>query len=78
MAEVRKIISFVLLIAAAIALVGFFIGVGPIVFDPFKAAFEPKFDFGQLGLAVYGFIGALSTPLILFILGLIGLTVDNK
>lgn len=72
----RKIVSLVMLIAAGIAIVGFFIGAGTILFEPFKEAFNP-FNFGALGTAIYKFIEALSVPLILVMLGLIGLTVDE-
>ena len=74
---VRKIVSLAMLVAAGIALVGFFIGAGTYVFDPFEAAFSPKFDFATLGTAIFDFISTLSIPLILFMLGLIGLTVDK-
>ena len=73
---VRKIVSLILLVAAGIALVGFFIGSGTLVFDPIINAFDP-FNFEKLGLALFGFVQALSVPLILVMLGLIGLTVDH-
>lgn len=74
---IRKIVSFALLAASAITLVAFFMGVGTIVFDPFKAAFDP-FNFSLLGEAIYKFMEAISLPLIMFILGLIGLTLDSS
>ena len=73
---IRKVVSFALLIAAGIAIIGFFIGVGTIVFEPFKDAFNP-FDFSKFGAAVFGFMRELSLPLIMFMLGLIGLTLDS-
>jgi len=74
MGMVRKIVSFVVLIAAGLALIGFFIGSSALVFDPFKAAFDP-FNFEKFGLAIYTFIEVLSFPLIMIILGIIGLTI---
>lgn len=72
----RKLVSFIILIAAGISLVFFFMGAGTLVFDPIVAAFSP-FNFSALGAALYGFMEALSVPLIMIMLGLIGLTVDK-
>ena len=77
MTNVRKIFSFVLLVAAILVLVSFFLAAGTIIFDPFKAAFDP-FNFKLLGAALYGFMSAIGVPLIMFMLGLIGLTMGNK
>ena len=76
-AVIRKIISFIMLIAAAIALVAFFFGAGPLVFDPFKAAIDPTFDFWLFSSAIYNLFATLAVPLILAMLGLIGLTVKH-
>lgn len=73
---IRKIVSFALLIAAGFALVGFFVGAGTFVFDPIVDACKP-FDIQKLGVAMYNLIEAMSLPLIMIILGLIGLTVDK-
>ena len=73
---IRRIASFVLLVAAVIALVGFFIGSGTLVFKPIGDAIKP-FNFEALGAALYNFISILSVPLIMVILGLIGLTMKN-
>ena len=73
---IRKIVSFALLIAAGVALVGFFIGAGTLVFDPLVEAFDP-FSFPKLGAALYGIMEALGIPLIMIMLALIGLTVDK-
>jgi hypothetical protein len=74
---IRKIVSFALLVAAGIALVGFFMSVGTVVFTPFKNAFSPTFDFAALGQALFGFMEALGIPLMMIILGIIGLTVND-
>ena len=73
---IRKVVSFALLIAAGIAIIGFFMGVGTIVFEPFQDAFSP-FNFSLLGKAVFDFIEKLSVPLIMVMLGIIGLTLDS-
>ena len=72
----RKIVSLVLLVAAIVALVGFFIGSGTLVFNPIIDAFKP-FDFQALGLALFRAMEALAIPLIMIMLALIGLTVDR-
>ena len=72
----RKIISFALLIAAVVALIGFFIGSGTLVFDPIIDAFDP-FNFADLGTALYNAMYQLGIPLIMIMLGIIGLTVDK-
>jgi len=66
-----KILSFVLFIAAAISLVSFFLAVGSVIIDPFRDAFNP-FDFTLFGAAIWGFMEAISTPLIMGMLSLIG------
>jgi len=68
-----RIISLIVLVAAAIALISFFLAFGSVVIDPFRNAFNP-FDFRLFGEAVFDFMMALSIPLILGMLGLIGLT----
>ena len=73
----RKIVSFALLIAAVLALIGFFIGAGTLIFDPFKAAFDP-FSLKLFGAALYSMMQAIGIPLIMIMLGLIGLTVQGK
>ena len=73
---VRKVVSLILLVGAVIGLIGFFIGSGTLVFDPIVDSFKGKFNFEELGLALYNFIEKLSLPLIMIILGLIGLTLD--
>ena len=74
---IRKIISLVLLVAAGIALAGFFIGSGTLVFKPIIDAFKP-FNFEALGISLYNFIDKLFVPLVLAMLGLIGLTVADE
>ena len=73
----RKTVSFALLITAGIALIGFFMSVGTVVFDPFADAFNP-FSIAAFGKAVYGFMEAISLPLIMVILGIIGLTLNSS
>ena len=72
----RTIVSFVLLVAAAITLITFFMSASTIIFDPFRAAFNP-FDFRALGDALFGFMTAISIPLIMLMLALIGLAVGR-
>ena len=72
---IRKIISSILLVAAVLALIGLCIGGGTTIIQPFADAFSP-FDFGLLGQAIYNLMNYLSVPLIMIMLGLIGLTVD--
>ncbi|MCL2587766.1 MAG: hypothetical protein FWE31_06080 [Firmicutes bacterium] len=73
-----RIFSFVVLVAAVISLVSFFIAAGSVVFDPFRAAFNPSFDFTAFGAALFGFMTAISVPLILAMLGIIGLSVKTS
>ena len=73
---IRKIVSFVVLAAAVLALVTFFWGSGVLVFEDIIAAFNP-FDWQLLGAALYDFMAALSVPLIMILLGLLGVTVDH-
>ena len=77
MKSLRIIVSFVVLVTAIVTLVCFFLASGSLVFDPFKAAFNP-FNFKLFGAALYSFMSALSVPLILGLLGFIGLTMSNK
>ena len=74
---VRKIVSFVLLAAAVIALIFFFAGASSTIGEPFKAAFDGGFDWSLFSKAVYDALIALAMPLIMLVLGLIGLTVDK-
>jgi len=74
---VRKIVSFALLAAAVIALVFFFASVGATIGEPFKEAFEDGFNWSLFSKAVYDTLVALAMPLIMCMLGLIGLTVDH-
>jgi len=69
----RKIISFALLTAAVIALVFFFLGAGATISQPFKAAFDGGFNWSLFGKAVYDTLIAMAMPLIMLMLGLIGL-----
>jgi len=74
---IRKIVSFVLLVAAVVALIFFLAGAGATITEPFKAAFEDGFDWSLFSKAVYDTLVALSMPLIMLVLGLIGTTVDH-
>ena len=73
----RRIASFIVLVAAVISLVTFFMAAGSVVFEPFREAFNP-FDFTAFGAALFGFMQAISIPLILAMLGLIGLTISGN
>ncbi|MCL2569835.1 MAG: hypothetical protein FWE16_01350 [Firmicutes bacterium] len=72
-----RIISFIVLGAAVISLVTFFMSFGTTVIDPFREAFNP-FSFRALGDALWIFMYSISTPLILGMLGLIGLTMQTR
>ncbi|MCL2587618.1 MAG: hypothetical protein FWE31_05305 [Firmicutes bacterium] len=72
-----RIISLIVLVIAAIALVTFFMAAGSVVFDPFRAAFNP-FSFRLFGAALFEFMTAISIPLILGMLGMIGLTIGRR
>gem|GEM_PF-2382488 len=74
---IRKIVSFVVLIAGILAIVSFFINASNLIIDPFKAAFDP-FDFKNFGDALWGCLYNLGIPLILIMLGLMGLTLADK
>ena len=73
----RRIISFVVLVAAVISLVSFFMATRSLVFDPFRAAFNP-FDFTLFGAALWGFMESLAIPIILGMLGMIGLSLGGR
>jgi len=72
-----RIISFIVLVAAVLSLISFFMAAGTIVFDPFRAAFDP-FSFRELGAALFGFMHMISIPLTLGMLALIGLNMSSN
>ena len=72
-----RILSFVVLVAAVVALISFFMAVGSVILDPFRAAFDP-FNFTYFGAAIFGFMEAISLPLILGMLALIGLSMSRR
>jgi len=71
---VRKIVSLVVLVVAVVALIAFIMA-APELFSELGEAFS--LGFKEVGMAFYNIIDALSTPLIMLVLGLIGVTVDK-
>lgn len=74
----RKIVSFIVLVAAVVVLVGVCMSssMKP-VWEAFGNAFSP-FDFQKLVDAIYAFIIALGFPLVLLMLGFIGISIPGK
>ena len=74
MATIRRIASFVLLIVAVISLISFFMASGTILVDAFKMAS----NFKEYADAIYRALEALSVPLVMMMLALIGLTWNSR
>ncbi len=74
----RKIVSFIVLVAAIVVMVGVCMSSSmKTVWEAFKTAFSP-FDFMKLSEALYAFIVATGFPLILIMLGFIGISIPGK
>lgn len=73
---IRKIVCFVLMIGAGLALISVFMGAGN-VFQPLIDSFKP-FNLADCGQALANLINDyLGIPFIMFMLGLIGFTFDD-
>ena len=76
MGIVRKFVSFILMAAAIFALVAVFVGTEDVL-QPIADSFSP-FEFRAFGYALNGLItGYVGIPLMLFILGFIGMTIPD-
>lgn len=78
MGILRKIVSFVVLVAGVVALVAVCMSsLMNSVWSAFQTAFSP-FDFKALMDAVAAFVTRTGTPLILTMLGFIGISIPGK
>ena len=78
MSILRKIVSFVVLVASIVVIVA--VCMQPemnAVWKAFGAAFSP-FDFEKLAAAIYSFFLLLGMPIILMMLGFIGISIPGK
>jgi hypothetical protein len=74
---IRKLVCFVLMIGAGLALLSVFMGAGN-VFQPLIDSFKP-FNLSACGVALADLINDyLGIPFIMFMLGLIGFTFDDS